>query len=81
MPKSRVDTTPAAIVDHQAHWYPRSCVESLIGRSVFPRVERGRGGDYVLTVGDGLAQPQMGGSWWTSTSTSRRPTPWGSPCL
>lgn len=32
------------IVDHQAHWYPRSCVEALVGRSDYPKVERGADG-------------------------------------
>ena len=31
----------SVIVDHQAHWYPRSCVEALIGRSDYPKVVRG----------------------------------------
>ncbi len=61
MPDKGVDVPRAAIVDHQAHWYPRSCVEALIGRSTFPRVERGRDGEYGLTVADGLTQPQMQG--------------------
>lgn len=50
---------PGRIVDHQAHWYPRSCVEALIGRSTFPKVERGRNGEYVLWVDEGVGQPAI----------------------
>jgi|SRR5579875_1299966 hypothetical protein len=28
------------VVDYQAHWYPRSCAEALIGRSGFPAAAR-----------------------------------------
>lgn len=48
------------IVDHQAHWYPRSCVEALVGRSDYPKVERGADGGYVFLADDGIAQPAMG---------------------
>lgn len=34
------------IVDYQAHWYPRSYVESLLGRDTFPRARR-EGGDLL----------------------------------
>jgi predicted TIM-barrel fold metal-dependent hydrolase len=47
------------IVDHQAHWYPRSCVEALARRSTFPRVERTADGGYVLLVDENEAQPRM----------------------
>lgn len=48
------------IVDHQAHWYPRSCVEALIGRSDYPKVVRGTDGGYIFLADDGIAQPAMG---------------------
>jgi predicted TIM-barrel fold metal-dependent hydrolase len=46
-------------IDHQAHWYPRSCVEALIGRSDYPKVERTPDGGYVFLADDGIAQPAM----------------------
>ena len=48
------------IVDHQAHWYPRSCVEALIGRSDYPKVVRGTDSRYIFLADDGIAQPAMG---------------------
>jgi aminocarboxymuconate-semialdehyde decarboxylase len=57
MPASE-DTTTPVIVDYQAHWYPRSCVEDLVGRSAFPRAERTADGGYVL-LDDGVAQPTV----------------------
>ena len=47
------------IVDHQTHWYPQPYVESLIGRSEYPRVERDADGGLVYLVDDGVTQPQM----------------------
>jgi hypothetical protein len=38
-------------MDHRAHWHPRSCVEALVDRSTFPKVERTAGG-YVLLLDD-----------------------------
>lgn len=58
MQSSRASTT---IVDHQAHWYPRRCVEALIARSAAPRVERNADGEYVLWLDDGTSQPHMEG--------------------
>jgi aminocarboxymuconate-semialdehyde decarboxylase len=49
------------VVDHQAHWYPRSCVEALLGRSSPPMVERANDGSYVMTLADGATQPAMEG--------------------
>lgn len=46
---------PALIVDHQAHWYPRACVEALVGRTDFPIAERTTAGGYVLWVDEGSA--------------------------
>lgn len=48
------------IVDHQAHWYPRSCVEALAGRSDYPKVERTADGGYVFLADDGIPQSAMG---------------------
>lgn len=53
------DTTAPVIVDHQAHWYPRSCVEALVGRSAFPKAERTADGGYVYLVDEGASQPLM----------------------
>lgn len=36
------------IVDHQAHWFPRTYVESLLDRDRFPRASLGEGGAIVL---------------------------------
>ncbi|HEY0812122.1 MAG TPA: amidohydrolase family protein [Pseudonocardia sp.] len=47
------------IVDHQAHWYPDSCVEKLIGRSAYPTVRRAAGGRYEFFADDGTTQPAM----------------------
>jgi aminocarboxymuconate-semialdehyde decarboxylase len=47
------------VVDYQAHWYPRSCVEALAGRSAYPKAERTADGGYVYLVDDGVSQPQM----------------------
>jgi hypothetical protein len=58
MPVSE-DTTAPVIIDHQAHWYPRSCVEALVGRSAFPKAERTANGGYVLLLDDGVAQPAV----------------------
>lgn len=60
-----VDSSPGdagvqrAVVDHQAHWYPRAYVEALMARSNFPRVERTPDGAYVLLIDDEDSQPRM----------------------
>src|ERR1700752_4410442 len=50
-------TTP--VVDYQVHWYPPSAVEQLMGRSTYPKVERGADGEYVLWLDEGARQPLM----------------------
>ncbi|WP_435158896.1 amidohydrolase family protein [Amycolatopsis sacchari] len=47
------------IVDHQTHWYPRTYLDALAGRSRFPRVERTADGGYTLWLDEGSAQPAM----------------------
>lgn len=47
------------IVDYQAHWFPRSCVDALLGRSTFPKVERAADGGYTLWLDDRISQPAM----------------------
>lgn len=47
------------VVDYQVHWYPPSAVEQLMGRSAFPKVERGADGEYILWLGEGVRQPLM----------------------
>jgi aminocarboxymuconate-semialdehyde decarboxylase len=47
------------IVDHQVHWFPRAFVDSLVGRSEYPIVERVDGGGYRLLLDEGADQPQM----------------------
>jgi aminocarboxymuconate-semialdehyde decarboxylase len=49
------------VVDHQAHWYPRACVEALAERSSPPMAERTADGSYVMTLADGAVQPAMEG--------------------
>jgi aminocarboxymuconate-semialdehyde decarboxylase len=48
-----------AVVDYQAHWYPRSVVERLVARSIYPRVERDAHGGYVYWLDEGVSQPLM----------------------
>ena len=47
------------IVDHQAHWYPRSYLEALIGRSSFPTAERAADGGCRLLLDEGIEMPAM----------------------
>jgi aminocarboxymuconate-semialdehyde decarboxylase len=47
------------IVDHQVHWYPRSCVQALEDRATYPKTERTEDGGHILLLDDGLAQPAM----------------------
>jgi aminocarboxymuconate-semialdehyde decarboxylase len=47
------------VVDHQVHWYPPSAVEQLMGRSTYPKAERGPDGEYVLWLDEGISQPLM----------------------
>jgi predicted TIM-barrel fold metal-dependent hydrolase len=47
------------VIDHQAHWFPRPYLESLVGRSTHPLVERTAGGEYRLLLDDGADQPAM----------------------
>jgi aminocarboxymuconate-semialdehyde decarboxylase len=47
------------VVDYQVHWYPPSAVEQLVGRSAYPKVERGADGEYVLWLDEGASQPLM----------------------
>jgi aminocarboxymuconate-semialdehyde decarboxylase len=47
------------VVDHQVHWYPPSAVERLMGRSTYPKAERGPDGNYVLWLDEGISQPLM----------------------
>ena len=47
------------VVDHQVHWYPPSVVEQLMGRSAYPKAERGADGEYVLWLDEGVSQPLM----------------------
>lgn len=47
------------VVDYQVHWYPPSAVEQLMGRSSYPRVERGADGEYALWLDEGVSQPLM----------------------
>src|SRR5918997_4739806 len=42
------------LVDHQSHWYVASYLESIVGRSLHPRAERGPDGGYVF-------EPRPGG--------------------
>jgi aminocarboxymuconate-semialdehyde decarboxylase len=49
------------IVDHQAHWYPRSYVEALIGRSSFPTASRTMDGGFELLLDEGVLMPAMDG--------------------
>ena len=48
-----------AVVDHQAHWYPRSYVESLMRRRDFPKVEPAESGGYIFSVDEDDSQPKM----------------------
>lgn len=50
-------TTP--VVDYQVHWYPPSVVERLVGRTAYPRAERGPDGDYILWLDENRSQPLM----------------------
>jgi aminocarboxymuconate-semialdehyde decarboxylase len=47
------------VVDYQVHWYPPSALEQLMGRSAFPKVERGADGEYILWLDEGVRQPLM----------------------
>jgi predicted TIM-barrel fold metal-dependent hydrolase len=47
------------VMDYQVHWYPQSALEQLIGRSTYPKVERGADGEYVLWLDEGASQPLM----------------------
>jgi predicted TIM-barrel fold metal-dependent hydrolase len=47
------------VVDYQVHWYPPSAVEQLMGRSAYPKVERGADGEYVLWLDESVSQPRM----------------------
>lgn len=47
------------VVDHQVHWYPPSAVEQLMGRSAYPKAERGADGEYILWLDEGVRQPLM----------------------
>jgi predicted TIM-barrel fold metal-dependent hydrolase len=51
--------TNTPVVDYQIHWYPPSAVEQLMGRSAYPKVERGADGEYVLWLDEGVSQPRM----------------------
>jgi aminocarboxymuconate-semialdehyde decarboxylase len=47
------------IVDHQVHWFPPSAVERFVGRSVYPKAERGADGEYIFWLDEGIKQPLM----------------------
>src|ERR1700752_3887657 len=49
------------IIDHQAHWFPSAYLDTLIGRSAYPIVERMAEGGYALVLGDGIRQNGMEG--------------------
>ncbi len=50
-----------AIVDHQVHWYPREFLESLVGRSEYPIVNRLSDGRYQLLIDDEADQVRVEG--------------------
>lgn len=49
------------IVDHQGHWYPRWCVQALIGRSAYPTAERSADGGMSCCWTTASASPRWAG--------------------